>query len=1045
MDSRRLRASAFGSAVAAVLAMFASPSHEAPPSPKPLPTKPLPPVTWSGAVTRKVVQAPTPAVRDAQRRFGRFTSSPSINWDFEGDASGWTGDFGRACGPVTATRAGKPNAVMLGGDYWKNSFSVGQSGHCRLDSSGRRGTSTSPEITLGPADLWLAFRVGGGGASATVSLQVKTQTTWANAPGVSVEHGPGQIGMARIVWSLAGLDGKTVRVVVTDGGSALGFLVDDFQSTRFAPQAHPPAVWGMADLHAHFFNHMGFGGKMMAGTPHSAIDRYGHSDGSTSQMSKALSTQQCHDVHGTAPNVPFGVSTNDGVVTLLPEGAHDASGYPNFRGWPNFRGTVHQQAYVDWIKRAVHGGLRLVQVDVGNHGPLGKLVEAMTAALPLAGYTAPFAGNARDDASNIDLQLNAMHSFATLPDVSPWAEIARTPADARRIVGAGKLAMVLGVEVEDLGNLSALAAGWTTAQLQTSIASLGPTAPPRTWSSAQINSATKTYLQSLYARDVRHIIPIHTSDNVFGAAAVYDFRMAAANRMMTGHWFPERNAWTDGIRARSDASIPRGNLPGFADKIARLFFHQQYQTILDERTALLQTYANAQPGGPPGYAHQFGLTDVGRAAIQMMMQMGIVVDMDHMSDLAIDETIDIAQRFDYPVIFSHTGFRDLSFGRWKKSADPANASSLPRYDTPNNDTSWDGTDAVNTLLGTDDAELLANERSHSEAQVMAVAALGGMVGVGTGGGVVPVTYPQSGAHTPNHCDGSTTTFAQGWSYAVDKMGGRGVAIGTDINGLNGMSGPRFGPNACAAAFSDKVRGPFTNRQVMNQRNPVKYSGGVLNFTQSRFTGPSIGTLAGMMGASEHGRPYTDQEETVWQAIALFKAGQDHNRPGKNYLNTRENRAHRLAWGFYQATINAMRPSGCDAFGYRNCDPANPFDTFADARAAYDVAKNARQTDFDDHGAYEDVVQRIWNKWKDMEAGSNAPLVKSSVGTAGAGSDWDINLDGFAHYGLMPDFIQDAKNNGLTDADLAPLFSSAEDYIEMWEKIERRKSQIPSPP
>jgi len=59
----------------------------------------------------------------------------------------------------------------------------------------------------------------------------------------------------------------------------------------------------------------------------------------------------------------------------------------------------------------------------------------------------------------------------------------------------------------------------------------------------------------------------------------------------------------------------------------------------------------------------------------------------------------------------------------------------------------------------------------------------------------------------------------------------------------------------------------------------------------------------------------------------------------------------MAWGFYQASINAMRPSGCDATGYRNCDPANPFDNFADARAAYDVYKGVTNTDFDDRGAF----------------------------------------------------------------------------------------------
>lgn len=51
--------------------------------------------------------------------------------------------------------------------------------------------------------------------------------------------------------------------------------------------------------------------------------------------------------------------------------------------------------------------------------------------------------------------------------------------------------------------------------------------------------------------------------------------------------------------------------------------------------------------------------------------------------------------------------------------------------------------------------------------------------------------------------------------------------------------------------------------------------------------------------------------------------------------------------------------------------------------------------------------------------------------------FDINYDGLANYGLIPDFIQEVRNVGLTDEDLKPLFNSAEAYIRMWEKIEAR--------
>lgn len=47
--------------------------------------------------------------------------------------------------------------------------------------------------------------------------------------------------------------------------------------------------------------------------------------------------------------------------------------------------------------------------------------------------------------------------------------------------------------------------------------------------------------------------------------------------------------------------------------------------------------------------------------------------------------------------------------------------------------------------------------------------------------------------------------------------------------------------------------------------------------------------------------------------------------------------------------------------------------------------------------------------------------------------FDYNIEGLAHYGMLPEFIQDLKNEGLTNRDLDPLFRSAEGYIELWER------------
>jgi microsomal dipeptidase-like Zn-dependent dipeptidase len=54
---------------------------------------------------------------------------------------------------------------------------------------------------------------------------------------------------------------------------------------------------------------------------------------------------------------------------------------------------------------------------------------------------------------------------------------------------------------------------------------------------------------------------------------------------------------------------------------------------------------------------------------------------------------------------------------------------------------------------------------------------------------------------------------------------------------------------------------------------------------------------------------------------------------------------------------------------------------------------------------------------------------------------DFNTEGFVHLGMLPELIEDVRHDGATDAELEPLFKSAEAYIRMWEKSERRAKEI----
>ena len=57
--------------------------------------------------------------------------------------------------------------------------------------------------------------------------------------------------------------------------------------------------------------------------------------------------------------------------------------------------------------------------------------------------------------------------------------------------------------------------------------------------------------------------------------------------------------------------------------------------------------------------------------------------------------------------------------------------------------------------------------------------------------------------------------------------------------------------------------------------------------------------------------------------------------------------------------------------------------------------------------------------------------------------FDINVDGMAHVGMLPDFIAELQAIGLTNQDLEPLMNSAEGFVQAWEKAVARKVAAPS--
>jgi microsomal dipeptidase-like Zn-dependent dipeptidase len=108
----------------------------------------------------------------------------------------------------------------------------------------------------------------------------------------------------------------------------------------------------------------------------------------------------------------------------------------NHASWPSWDSVAHQQVYVDWLKRAYDGGLRLMIMSALNNETLCRLLPN---------------GTPCDDMTSVNAQLAEAKA---MDNVSAYGfyEIVYTAAQARATIGAGRMAVVLSVEASDIFN-----------------------------------------------------------------------------------------------------------------------------------------------------------------------------------------------------------------------------------------------------------------------------------------------------------------------------------------------------------------------------------------------------------------------------------------------------------------------------------------------------------------------------------------------------------------------------------------------------------------
>lgn len=385
-----------------------------------------------------------------------------------------------------------------------------------------------------------------------------------------------------------------------------------FPTRTPTPTPTPRPLWGFADLHAHPASHLGFGAN-----DGNAGVFYG-APGKTANAGEIVNLKPCDaDKHSSSFDLVED-GTQVSVFTALDgsTGAnHTTGGFPDFEGWPSARSLTHQQMHVDWLRRAWAGGLRLMVASATDNKLLSAL-WANSAELPNQWDLAQY--------SDYDSAKKQLQYITEMVAANDWMAIAKNAADAEKLIANGKLAVVLGLEMDDL-----------------------------------------TPEQILSLRDQFGVVvvnPIHLADNPsFGGSGVYSNLFNTMNREVWGYHYDVRTDPSIGYRLSAPLKMGTDVLP----LLQPPFVFKDYVTTSDGSDSACgadNRYEFCHVGDVltvDGHANAHGLFPAGKGAMTQLFKRAMIVDIAHMSDLSQRDTLELAARLTVPmpVIDSHTDLR----------------------------------------------------------------------------------------------------------------------------------------------------------------------------------------------------------------------------------------------------------------------------------------------------------------------------------------------------------------------------------------------------
>ncbi len=361
---------------------------------------------------------------------------------------------------------------------------------------------------------------------------------------------------------------------------------------------------GFIDLHVHMMAFEFIGGRTRCGRP---WHPYG--------VGHALVDCVDHGPHGETAVLEMVLSGGDPVT------GHSPEGWPSFQGWPKPGSLTHEQIYYKWLERAWRGGLRLMtNLLVDNHALC---------------VVYPYKKNSCNEMDGVRLQAQRIRELERYIDAQSggpgegWFRIVTDPFEAREVVNAGQLAVVLGIEI--------------STPFDCNVIEEQPLCDEK-----QIDDA----LTEVFDLGVRQMELANKFDNaltgVTGDSGSTGVVVNSGNRSETGHFW-KMETCPDEMGEANDKLQYNAHDQGAPDQLTGR--DAIFGAVLQVSGA--SGVAPVYPEGP--HCNTIGLTELGEHALQGMIDRGMIFDPDHMSARARQQALTFMEERGYSgVVSSHS-------------------------------------------------------------------------------------------------------------------------------------------------------------------------------------------------------------------------------------------------------------------------------------------------------------------------------------------------------------------------------------------------------